>query len=166
MVGTVMSNMGLEVALRERGLAFHRAQVGDRYVLEMLKEKGLHLGGEPSGHVIFRRHHTTGDGLLSALLTLKALKRIGGDLSEWYERLPMYPQVLLNVRVEDKARVMEDPRLKAAIEEATRRLAGRGRVSVRPSGTEPMIRVMVEPEEGAEAVAQELARVVEALARG
>jgi phosphoglucosamine mutase len=74
----------------------------------------------------------------------------------------MYPQVLLNVRVEDKARVMEDPRLKAAIEEATRRLAGRGRVSVRPSGTEPLIRVMVEAEEGAEAVAQELARVVEA----
>jgi phosphoglucosamine mutase len=165
-VGTVMSNMGLEVALQERGLAFHRAQVGDRYVLEMLKEKGLHLGGEPSGHVIFRRHHTTGDGLLSALLTLKALKTLGGDLSEWYERLPMYPQVLLNVRVEDKARVMEDPRLKAAIEEAERRLAGRGRVSVRPSGTEPLIRVMVEAEEGAEAVAQELARVVEALARG
>jgi phosphoglucosamine mutase len=165
-VGTVMSNMGLEVALREQGLAFHRAQVGDRYVLEMLKEKGLHLGGEPSGHVIFRRHHTTGDGLLSALLTLKALKRLGGDLSEWYERLPMYPQVLLNVRVEDKARVMEDPRLKAAMEEAKRRLAGRGRVSVRPSGTEPLIRVMVEAEEGAEAVAQELARVVGALARG
>jgi phosphoglucosamine mutase len=164
-VGTVMSNMGLEVALKERGLAFHRAQVGDRYVLEMLKEKDLHLGGEPSGHVIFLRHHTTGDGLLSALLTLKALKLLGGDLADWYERLPMYPQVLLNVRVKDKARVMGDPRLREALEEAERTLAGRGRVSVRPSGTEPLIRVMVEAEEGAEEVARALAQVVEALDR-
>ncbi|WP_448567661.1 phosphoglucosamine mutase [Thermus sp.] len=164
-VGTVMSNMGLEVALKARGLAFHRAQVGDRYVLETLKEKGLYLGGEPSGHVIFLRHHTTGDGLLSALLTLKALKRLGGDLADWYERLPMYPQVLLNVRVRDKARVMGDPRLQAAIEEAEKALAGRGRVNVRPSGTEPLIRVMVEAEEGAEEVARALAQVVEGLDR-
>ncbi len=165
-VGTAMSNMGLEVALKARGLAFHRAQVGDRYVLEMLKETGLHLGGEPSGHLIFRRHHTTGDGLLSALLTLKALRVLGGDLAEWYERLPLYPQVLLGVRVQDKARVMGDPRLKEAIREAERRLAGRGRVNVRPSGTEPLIRVMVEAEEGAEEVARGLAQVVEALSRG
>ncbi|TFU27503.1 phosphoglucosamine mutase [Thermus tengchongensis] len=164
-VGTVMSNMGLEVALKERGLAFHRAQVGDRYVLEMLKEKDLHLGGEPSGHVIFLRHHTTGDGLLTALLTLKALKALGGDLADWYEALPMYPQVLLNVRVEDKAKVMGHPRLREAVQEAERRFGGRGRVNVRPSGTEPVVRVMVEAKEGAEAVARELADLVAALDR-
>ncbi|WP_117237082.1 phosphoglucosamine mutase [Thermus sediminis] len=165
-VGTVMSNMGLEVALKAKGLAFHRAQVGDRYVLEMLKAKGLHLGGEPSGHVIFRRHHTTGDGLLSALLTLKALRIMGGDLADWYEGLPLYPQVLLGVRVRDKARVMEDPRLGEAVRRAEEGLLGRGRVSVRPSGTEPLVRVMVEAEEGAEEVARALAQVVEALDRG
>ncbi|TBH21854.1 phosphoglucosamine mutase [Thermus thermamylovorans] len=164
-VGTVMSNVGLEVALKERGLAFHRAAVGDRYVLEMLKEKGLFLGGEPSGHVIFLRHHTTGDGLLTALLTLKALKVLGGDLADWYEALPMYPQVLLNVRVEDKAKVMGHPRLREAVREAEAKLKGLGRVNVRPSGTEPVVRVMVEAKEGAEAVARELADLVSALDR-
>lgn len=164
-VGTVMSNMALEVALKERGLAFHRAAVGDRYVLEKLKETGLALGGEPSGHVIFLRHHTTGDGLLTALLTLKALKALGGDLADWYEALPLYPQVLLNVRVSDKAKVMADPRLGEAIREAEARLGGRGRVNVRPSGTEPVIRVMVEAEEGAEEVARELAERVRALSQ-
>ena len=142
-VGTVMSNMALEVALKERGLAFHRAAVGDRYVLEKLKETGLALGGEPSGHVIFLRHHTTGDGLLTALITLKAMKALGGDLADWYEALPLYPQVLLNVRVSDKAKVMADPRLGEAVREAEARLGGRGRVNVRPSGTEPVVRVMV-----------------------
>ncbi|AEV16471.1 MAG: phosphoglucosamine mutase [Thermus sp.] len=164
-VGTVMSNMGLEVALKERGIAFHRAAVGDRYVLETLKAQDLSLGGEPSGHVIFRRHHTTGDGLLTALLTLKALKALGGDLADWYQALPMFPQVLLNVRVADKAKVMAHPRLKEALEEAEARLGGRGRVNVRPSGTEPVVRVMVEAEEGAEALAQELAHLVAALDR-
>ncbi|MEN2981100.1 MAG: phosphoglucosamine mutase [Thermus sp.] len=164
-VGTVMSNMGLEVALKERGIAFHRAAVGDRYVLETLKAQDLSLGGEPSGHVIFRRHHTTGDGLLTALLTLKALKALGGDLADWYQALPMFPQALLNVRVADKAKVMAHPRLKAALEEAEARLGGRGRVNVRPSGTEPVVRVMVEAEEGAEALAQELAHLVAALDR-
>lgn len=160
-----MSNMALEVALKERGLAFHRAAVGDRYVLEKLKETGLALGGEPSGHVIFLRHHTTGDGLLTALLTLKALKALGGDLADWYEALPLYPQVLLNVRVSDKAKVMADPRLGEAIREAEARLGGRGRVNVRPSGTEPVVRVMVEAEEGAEEVARELAERVRALSQ-
>lgn len=164
-VGTVMSNMGLEVALKERGIAFHRAAVGDRYVLETLKAQDLSLGGEPSGHVIFRRHHTTGDGLLTALLTLKALKALGGDLADWYQALPMFPQALLNVRVADKAKVMAHPRLKEALEEAEARLGGRGRVNVRPSGTEPVVRVMVEAEEGAEALAQELAHLVAALDR-
>ena len=164
-VGTVMSNMGLEVALKEKGLAFHRAAVGDRYVLERMKEKGLFLGGEPSGHVIFLKHHTTGDGLLTALLTLKALKALGGDLADWYEALPMYPQVLLNVRVSDKGRIMAHPRLKEAVEEAEGRLGGLGRVNVRPSGTEPVVRVMVEAKEGAEEVARMLADLVSRLDR-
>ncbi|GLV47354.1 phosphoglucosamine mutase [Thermus sp. LT1-2-5] len=165
-VGTVMSNMGLEVALGQKGIAFHRAAVGDRYVLEMLKEKDLHLGGEPSGHVIFRRHHTTGDGLFTALMALKALKALGGDLADWYEALPMYPQVLLNVKVADKAKVMGHPRLQEALAQAEARLQGKGRVNVRPSGTEPLVRVMVEAEEGAEEVARELAALVRALDQG
>ncbi|WP_337843800.1 phosphoglucosamine mutase [Thermus sp.] len=165
-VGTVMSNMALEVRLREEGIAFHRAAVGDRYVLEMLKEKGLHLGGEPSGHVILRRHHTTGDGLFTALFVLKALKEMGGDLSDWYEALPLYPQVLSNVRVVDKAQVMAHPALREALEEAERALQGRGRVNVRPSGTEPLVRVMVEGPEGlVEEVAERLAERVAELAK-
>lgn len=91
-VGTVMSNMGLEVALKERGIAFHRAAVGDRYVLETLKAQDLSLGGEPSGHVIFRRHHTTGDGLLTALLTLKALKALGGTWPTGTRPCPCSPR--------------------------------------------------------------------------
>ncbi|WP_243093827.1 phosphoglucosamine mutase [Thermus thalpophilus] len=165
-VGTVMSNMGLEVALRQKGIAFHRAAVGDRYVLEMLKEKDLHLGGEPSGHVIFRRHHTTGDGLFTALMVLKALKAMGGDLADWYEALPLYPQVLRNVKVTDKARVVGHPRLQEALTQVEARLLGKGRVNVRPSGTEPLVRVMVEAEEGAEGLAEELATLVRALDQG
>lgn len=165
-VGTVMSNMALEVRLKEEGIAFHRAAVGDRYVLEMLKEKGLHLGGEPSGHVILRRHHTTGDGLLTALFVLKALKEMGGDLSDWYEALPLYPQVLKNVRVADKARVMAHPALREALEEAERALQGLGRVNVRPSGTEPLVRVMVEGPGGlVEEVAERLVGRVAELAK-
>ncbi|WP_460387435.1 phosphoglucosamine mutase [Thermus thalpophilus] len=165
-VGTVMSNMGLEVALRQKGIAFHRAAVGDRYVLEMLKEKDLHLGGEPSGHVIFRRHHTTGDGLFTALMVLKALKAMGGDLADWYEALPLYPQVLRNVKVADKAKVVGHPRLQEALTQVEARLLGKGRVNVRPSGTEPLVRVMVEAEEGAEGLAEELAALVRALDQG
>ncbi|MER3556808.1 MAG: phosphoglucosamine mutase [Thermus sp.] len=163
-VGTVMSNMALEARLKERGIAFYRAAVGDRYVLEMLKEKALVLGGEQSGHVIFRDHAPTGDGLLTALLTLKALKAMGGDLSDWYEALPLYPQVLVNVRVSDKRRVMAHPRLEEAVRRAEEKLKGEGRVNVRPSGTEPLLRVMVEGPQGLiQEVAREIQKEVEAL---
>ncbi len=163
-VGTVMSNMALEARLKERGIAFYRAAVGDRYVLEMLKEKALVLGGEQSGHVIFRDHAPTGDGLLTALLTLKALKAMGGDLSDWYEALPLYPQVLVNVRVSDKRRVMAHPRLEEAVRRAEEKLKGEGRVNVRPSGTEPFLRVMVEGPQGLiQEVAREIQKEVEAL---
>ncbi|MGQ9510317.1 MAG: phosphoglucosamine mutase [Thermaceae bacterium] len=163
-VGTVMSNMALEVQLRERGIAFYRTPVGDRYVLAGLKEKGLRLGGEQSGHVIFLDHTPTGDGLLTALLTLGALKALGGDLSEWYDALPLYPQVLVNVRVLDKKAVVQHPALQEAVRQAEERLGGRGRVNVRPSGTEPLVRIMVEgPEDLLQEVVQELRRVVEEL---
>ncbi len=164
-VGTVMSNMALEMALRELGLPFRRGPVGDRYVLEAMKAEGFPLGGEPSGHVVFLDRHTTGDGLLTGLMVLKALKELGGDLADWYEALPLYPQVLKNVRVQDKARVMADPRLGEAVRLAEEKLKGLGRVNVRPSGTEPLVRVMVEgPEELVEEVALELVRAVEAIA--
>ncbi|KIX84515.1 phosphoglucosamine mutase [Thermus filiformis] len=163
-VGTLMSNMALEARLRARGVAFHRAPVGDRYVLERMKEEGLLLGGEPSGHVIFLDHAPTGDGLLTALLTLGALRALGGDLADWYEALPLYPQVLVNVRVRDKAQVVAHPRLQEAVRRAEERLRGEGRVSVRPSGTEPLVRIMVEGPEGLiQEVAEALKKEVEAL---
>ena len=163
-VGTLMSNMGLEVKLREAGINFHRAAVGDRYVYEKLKALALTLGGEQSGHVLFLDHATTGDGMLTAILTLKAMRESGRDLSEWYEALPMYPQRLRSIPVLDKQKVMQRPELHQAIQEAEQRLAGRGRINVRPSGTEPLVRVMVEgPAELIESVSAELASLVERL---
>ncbi len=147
-VGTTMTNLGLEKALAAEGIALYRAPVGDRFVARLLEEKGLHLGGEQSGHVIFRRHGPTGDGVQTALLTLARLKASGSDLADWVERLKLFPQRIENARVADKQRVMGHPRLKALIAEAERRL-GEGRVNVRPSGTEPVVRVMVEGPEAA-----------------
>ncbi len=163
-VGTLMSNMGLEVKLREAGIHFYRSAVGDRYVYEKLKASSLTLGGEQSGHVIFLEHAPTGDGLLTALLTLAAMRQSGRDLAEWYEALPMYPQLLKNVRVQDKHRLMQHPELHQAVQEAERVLQGQGRVNVRPSGTEPLVRVMVEgPAELIEAVSSTLVATVERL---
>ena len=163
-VGTLMSNMGLEVKLREAGINFYRTAVGDRYVYEKLKALALTLGGEQSGHVLFLDHATTGDGMLTAILTLKAMRESGSDLSEWYEALPMYPQRLRSIPVSDKRKVMQRPELHQVIREAEQRLAGQGRIKVRPSGTEPLVRVMVEgPAELIESVSAELAALVERL---
>lgn len=163
-VGTLMSNMGLEVKLREAGIQFYRAAVGDRYVYEKLRATSLSLGGEQSGHLLFLDHAPTGDGMLTAILSLEAMRRSGRDLSEWYEALPMYPQLLRNVRVRDKQRVMRHPDLHRAIQEAERSLEGQGRVNVRPSGTEPLVRVMVEGPAGAiEGIADHLVALVERL---
>ncbi len=148
-VGTVMSNLGLERALEEAGIRLLRAPVGDRYVLEWMEREGVRLGAEPSGHMIFRDRFITGDGMLTALLTLAALEQSGTDLADWVEELSLYPQVIENVPVADKQRVAAHPRLPELLAEAERRL-GDGRVNVRPSGTEPVVRVMVE---GAEAEA-------------
>jgi phosphoglucosamine mutase len=165
-VGTLMSNMGLEVKLREAGINFYRTAVGDRYVYEKLKASALTLGGEQSGHVLFLDHAPTGDGMLTAILTLRAMRESGRDLSEWYEALPMYPQLLKNVRVSDKQKVMQQPELHQAIQEAEQKLSGQGRVNVRPSGTEPLVRVMVEgPAELIEPVSAELVALLERLGR-
>lgn len=163
-VGTLMSNMGLEVKLREAGITFYRTAVGDRYVYEKLRASSLTLGGEQSGHLLFLDHAPTGDGMLSAILTLSAMLESGRDLSEWHDALPMFPQLLKNVRVRDKHALMQKPELHAAIAQAEAKLAGQGRINVRPSGTEPLVRVMVEgPAELIEGVSAEMVQLVQRL---
>jgi phosphoglucosamine mutase len=146
-VGTVMSNLGLEVALRDLGVEFLRAKVGDRHVLALLKEKGGILGGETSGHIICLDCTTTGDGVITALQVLAVMQRTGRPLSELASGMPQFPQVLLNVKVREPV----DPTRNAAVREAVGRveseLGKRGRVVLRASGTEPVIRVMVEGED-------------------
>ena len=145
LVATVMTNMGIETALRERGIRLERARVGDRYVLERMLETGARVGGEQSGHVIFLDDATTGDGLVTALELVNVLLDSGRPVEEHAEPfLRRFPQVLLNVRVQSPERWQDDPEILAAIVDAERRLAGRGRVLVRASGTEPLVRVMIE----------------------
>ena len=143
-VGTVMSNLGLEHALRSEGIEFLRAAVGDRYVLELMKQHGSMLGGETSGHLLCLDRTTTGDGLVSALQVLAVMKRTGRSLAELAAGMPRFPQVMVNVRVRERI----DPRQSPAIQEHVRRveqaLGTTGRVVLRASGTEPLIRVMVE----------------------
>ncbi|MBZ0252776.1 MAG: phosphoglucosamine mutase, partial [Candidatus Methylomirabilis sp.] len=143
-VGTVMSNMGLEVTLRKMGVALVRTQVGDRYVAEALRAKGLQLGGEPSGHLIFSDHATTGDGLLSALQVLAIMVRTGKRLSELAAGLIQMPQIVKNVPVKAKPDIESLAKTSAVIAEVERALGDLGRVVVRYSGTEPLARIMVE----------------------
>lgn len=146
-IGTVMSNLGLEIALRDLGVEFLRAKVGDRHVLAMLKEHGGVLGGETSGHVICFDKTTTGDGLVTALQVLAVMRRTGRSLSELARGMPQMPQTLLNVRVRAPVDPHETPSIRAAVEEIESQLGQRGRVVLRASGTEPVIRVMVEGED-------------------
>jgi len=150
-VGTVMSNFGLEEYLQRRGVKLWRAQVGDRYVLEMMKAKRAVIGGEPSGHTIFAKHHTTGDGLLSALQVLAMLKVRGRPVSRTARLFTRYPQCHATVRIREKREWEAWPRAQDAVREVKRQWAGKGRVVVRPSGTEPVIRVMVEARREADA---------------
>ena len=143
-VGTVMSNLGLEHALAERDIEFRRAQVGDRHVLAMLNEAGGTLGGETSGHILCLDKTTTGDGLISALQVLAVMQQSGAQLAELAVAMPRYPQVLLNVRVESRFDPLSEPSVVAAVESLERRFGGKGRIVLRASGTEPLIRVMVE----------------------
>jgi len=143
-VGTLMSNLGLEHALAKEGIAFRRAKVGDRYVLELLRETGGTLGGETSGHLLCLDHTTTGDALISALQVLAIMKRTGCSLAELAAPMPKYPQVLENVRVATKIDPSGSPQIQEAVARAQRRLGDTGRIVLRPSGTEPVVRVMVE----------------------
>jgi phosphoglucosamine mutase len=146
-VGTVMSNLGLELALRDAGVEFLRARVGDRYVLAMLKERGGVLGGETSGHVICLDRTTTGDGLITALQVLAVMQRTGRALSELASTMEQFPQVLLNVKVREPVDPTRDPAIRDTLDEVEAELGERGRVVLRASGTEPVIRIMVEGED-------------------
>ncbi len=143
-VATEMSNLGLELALREQGLVLHRTKVGDRYVVQAMRERGLVLGGEQSGHLVFLDHGTTGDGLLAALRAVVIMLRTGSPLSKLGVEVRPVPQVLLNVPVESKPRFEELSEVMASVERVRGELGGRGRVLLRYSGTEPVARVMVE----------------------
>jgi phosphoglucosamine mutase len=143
-VGTVMSNLGLEHALAERGIEFKRTQVGDRHVLSMLNETGGQLGGETSGHILCLDKTTTGDGLISALQVLAIMKKSGAGLAELAAPMRKYPQVLLNVPVAKQIDPLTDPKVESVVKEVERRFEGRGRIVLRASGTESVIRVMVE----------------------
>jgi phosphoglucosamine mutase len=143
-VGTLMTNMAVEVALRERGVAFVRAKVGDRHVLEELVARGWQLGGEGSGHLLALDKHTTGDGIVSALLVLQAACRSRRSLAELLDGVVLFPQTLINVRLLPGSDWTSNPLLARAQAEVTRELGDHGRVLIRPSGTEPVVRVMVE----------------------
>ena len=143
-VVTVMSNLGLHLALRESGINVLETSVGDRYVLEECLRCGSVFGGEQSGHILFLDHTPTGDGLLTALKLLAVVKESGKSLTELAAQMERLPQILKNVKVEDKQAVMSSPVLSEAIRQQERLLAGQGRILVRPSGTEPLVRVMVE----------------------
>jgi phosphoglucosamine mutase len=145
-VGTVMSNLGLELALRQLSVDFLRAKVGDRNVLAMLKDKGGILGGETSGHVICLDRTTTGDGLITALQVLAVMQRTGRALSDLAAGMDQFPQVLLNVKVREPVDPTRDPAVRDAVGSVEAELGGRGRVVLRASGTEPVIRIMVEGE--------------------
>ncbi|WP_455220139.1 phosphoglucosamine mutase [Kaarinaea lacus] len=162
-VGTVMSNLGLERALNDSGVAFKRAKVGDRYVMELLKKDGWLLGGEGSGHIICLDRTTTGDGIVSALQVLYAVRQMDKSLHEIKSDMKKFPQLLINVKVDGPVNLDESDTIKAAVRDVEQQMGKRGRVLLRPSGTEPLVRVMVEGEDAAEVeqVASQLAQVVE-----
>jgi len=162
-VGTLMSNLGLEVALKDRGIAFARAQVGDRYVVAKLLQEGWHLGGEGSGHILCLDRATTGDGVVSALQVLRAITDQGKTLAELKGAMTKFPQVMINVPA-NSAKVMENNAVQSAVRDVDAVLGDKGRVLLRPSGTEPLIRVMVEGEDAPQVkrLAAQLAAVVAA----
>ena len=165
--GTLMTNFAFEKAMARLGIAFARAKVGDRYVLELMREKGWQLGGENSGHLICLDKHTTGDGIVSALQVLEAMRESGHSLAELTADLVMYPQVLLNVAIPRGFDWKKHQSIKKAQAAAEQSLNGKGRVLLRPSGTEPVLRVMVEgePRDAIESAARSIADAVKQAAR-
>jgi len=164
--GTLMTNLAFEHAMQKLGIPFKRAKVGDRYVMELLQQQGWQLGGENSGHIICLDKHSTGDGIISALQVLHALRVNRQTLEEATRDLQMYPQVLVNVKVNKGVDCLGHDKVKAAVGDAERALNGKGRVLLRPSGTEPLLRVMVEGEDRqlVEQSAQRIAEVVRRVA--
>lgn len=148
-VTTLMSNMGLERYLSGLGLAMHRAAVGDRYVLEMMRDTGCNMGGEQSGHMIMLDYNTTGDGLMTGLQLLLAMSEQGNALSDMASDMPLFPQKLWNIVMRERRDVMADDAVRLLVEQAEGCLRGNGRVNVRMSGTEPKLRIMVEAEDEA-----------------
>jgi hypothetical protein len=163
-VGTLMSNMSLEIALKMLGVPFVRANVGDRYVLEKMVEHGWTLGGENSGHIIIADKNTTGDGIIASLAVLSAMVQHRLSLNELASAVKLFPQVLINVRFAGGANPLESEAVKAVAADVEKRLEDKGRILLRKSGTEPLIRVMVECEDGALAkqCAEEIAEAVKA----
>ncbi|SDR00601.1 phosphoglucosamine mutase [Virgibacillus salinus] len=164
-VSTVMSNIGFYKALEENGMRSDKTAVGDRYVMEEMVRGGYNLGGEQSGHIIFLDYNTTGDGMLSAIQLINVMKETGKKLSELADEMEIYPQVLKNIRVIDKKSALTNPRINEAIEAVEKEMDGEGRVLVRPSGTEPLVRVMVEAptKEACEKYADQVVTVIDDL---
>ena len=161
--GTLMSNLGMELALKDLGIPFLRTKVGDRYVVEALKENGWSLGGEGSGHVLCSDLNTTGDGIVAALQVIRAISDSGKTLAELKTGMQKFPQIMINVRLAKKVDISNNSAINSAVSDAEKKLAGRGRVLLRPSGTEPLIRVMAEGDDQAlvEQQVQDIAKVVE-----
>ena len=164
-VATVMSNLGFTIMSKEKDINLIQTRVGDRYVLEKMLKHGYNLGGEQSGHVIFLDHNTTGDGLITAIQLLYVMKKTGKPLSELKECMQIFPQVLVNAHVknENKYAYLDEPEIQAAIEALEEKFKGEGRVLIRPSGTEPLVRVMIEGKDKAviEEEAKKLATFIE-----
>lgn len=161
-VGTVMSNFGFELALRELGLEFIRVPVGDRYIMSELRQRHWHLGGEPSGHVVCLQTTSTGDGIITALQVLAAMREQNKSLADIRQGVIKYPQVLVNVKIASQGQSIDNPRIQKALKDVESDLGSKGRVLLRCSGTEPLIRVMVEGEDAAHVkkLADQLADVV------
>lgn len=164
-VGTVMSNMGLSVMGNKHGINIEQANVGDRYVIEKMLEGGYCLGGEQSGHIIFHDYNTTGDGIVTAIQMLTVLKERGVKASELAQVMDVYPQVLVNAKIKNeyKTTYMENDEVREAVEELEKKFEGQGRVLIRPSGTEPLVRVMIEGKniEQMQEDAKKLAEIIE-----
>jgi len=153
-VGTLMTNLAVEKAIQAEGIQFERAKVGDRYVLEKLKENNWQLGGEGSGHIICLDKHTTGDGIVAALQVLSAMKQNQKTLAQLLEKVTLFPQTLINVNYKQDYDWTSDTKIQEAIKQAEKNLHGSGRVLIRPSGTEPLLRVMVEAQDAVQAQEQ------------